>query len=90
MKVLLTGFEPFGRESINPSWEVAQRVSAEEFDGIAVVPRRLPSVFGEAIEEAVPTIIEVEPDVVISVGQAGGSSAIGLERVTLDMEFCAT
>ena len=53
MKVLLTGFESFGQESINPSWEVAQRVAAALPDNIMVACRLLPTVFGKAIAEEI-------------------------------------
>jgi hypothetical protein len=80
MKVLLTGFEPFGGETINPSWEVAKRVSSEGVEGAEIVTALLPTVFGKSINEAVRVIEELKPDLVISLGQAGGSAEITVER----------
>lgn len=85
MKVLLTGFEPFGGETINPSWEVAKRVSSEGVEGAEIVTALLPTVFGKSINEAVRVIEELKPDLVISLGQAGGSAEITVERVAINI-----
>ena len=58
MKLLLTGFEPFGGEKINPSWEVVQQVSAEGVEGVEIVTKLLPTVFGRSIDEVIRTIDE--------------------------------
>lgn len=89
MKALLMGFEPFGGEAVNPSWEVAQSLSFERFDRIQVISRRLPTVFGESIDQAIEAISTVQPDVVIALGQAGGRTGIGLERVALNIDDAA-
>lgn len=85
MKVLLTGFEPFGGESINPSWEVVKCVSREGVEGVLVTTKQLPTVFDQAIEQAVSAIIADQPDMVIAVGQAGGRPSISIERVALNI-----
>ncbi len=85
MKVLLTGFDPFGGESINPAWEVVKKVSAEKLEGITLTTRQLPTVFDEAIQEAILAIAKAKPDLVIALGQAGGRSDISIERVALNI-----
>ncbi len=85
MKLLLTGFEPFGGEKINPSWEVVQQVSAEGVEGVEIVTKLLPTVFGRSIDEVIRTIDEEKPDLVISLGQAGGRSEITIERVAINI-----
>lgn len=85
MKVLLTGFDPFGGETINPSWEVVKHVPQGEMAGISIVTRQLPTIFDQAIEEAISVITKNKPDLVISVGQAGGRASISMERVALNI-----
>ncbi|NJE05543.1 pyroglutamyl-peptidase I [Thermococcus sp. M36] len=84
MKVLVTGFEPFGGEEINPSWE-AVRALPEEIEGAEVVKRQLPVTF-RGVREILPRlIVEERPDVVILTGQAGGRPNITVERVAINV-----
>ena len=85
LKVLLTGFDAFGGESINPAWEVVKKVQEEGIEGITLIARQLPTVFGEAIRQAVEAIATDHPNLVISLGQAGGRPDISLERVALNI-----
>ena len=48
--VLLSGFEPFGGEAINPSWEVAQALHGKLVEGARIQALCLPCVFGEALQ----------------------------------------
>ncbi|MBP3961979.1 pyroglutamyl-peptidase I [Paenibacillus lignilyticus] len=85
-KVLLTGFDPFGGETINPAWEVVSRVHRRKtFPELQVEARQIPTVFTTSIEVLRQAILEVQPDVVICVGQAGGRSDIALERVAINL-----
>lgn len=84
--VLVTGFEPFGGEMINPS-----ALAAEALDGRKVVGRRvvgavLPCVFGKSLVALKQEIRRWKPELVICVGQAGGRGEINLERVALNIE----
>ena len=54
-----------------------------------MISRRLPTVFGESIDQAIEAISTVQPDVVIALGQAGGRTGIGLERVALNIDDAA-
>lgn len=84
MRVLLTGFEPFGGEQLNPSWLAVQGVPAL-VPHLDIICHQLPTVFGAALEELRVAIEEHEPQVVICTGQAGGRSAISLERVAINL-----
>jgi pyroglutamyl-peptidase len=84
--VLVTGFEPFGGESENPSWQAVRELDGERTDGHAVVARQMPCVFGKAIRRLEEEIAALDPSVVICVGQAGGRAEISLERVAVNLE----
>lgn len=84
--VLLTGFEAFGGEPINPSWEMVKLYDKQTFDNIHIVARCLPCVFGASIETLEKAIIKVKPDIVICFGQAGGRAAITPERVAINID----
>lgn len=84
-KILLTGFEPFGGEAINPSLELINRLQAESWNQLQVHTLKLPVVFGKAIEKLRVAVLEVDPDIVIGVGQAGGRTALSIERVAINV-----
>ena len=79
MRVLITGFEPFGGESVNPSGMLAEML-AEGVDGCEVTSRILPVSFRRAPLLAREAIEEIHPDAVLCLGQAGGIDTIHLER----------
>ncbi|HHY19910.1 MAG TPA: pyroglutamyl-peptidase I [Firmicutes bacterium] len=83
MKVLVTGFEPFGGEKINPAWEGVQKLEPN-IEGAEIIKVQIPTVFGKSINELIAIIEKVHPDIVICVGQAGGRSAITVERVAIN------
>lgn len=85
-KVLLTGFNPFGGEPVNPASEAIQRLSAKNFDNIELVTKQIPTVFHKSIEVLKQAIQEVQPNVVICVGQAGGRSDITVGRVAINVD----
>ena len=85
-KVLLTGFEPFGGESINPSGEIARQLHGAVIGGHEVMGALLPCVFGEAITELKKQMKAVQPALVICVGQAGGRREITPERVAINVD----
>ena len=80
MKILITGFEPFGGESINPSWE-AVKLLPDSIDGHEVVRKMLPCVFVKAGDVLDALIEEHKPDFVFCVGQAGGRTIEEAEYV---------
>jgi pyroglutamyl-peptidase len=84
--VLLTGFEPFGGESINPSGEIARQLHGTVIGGHRVVGALLPCVFGAAITELKKQVRATKPALVICVGQAGGRAEITPERVAINVD----
>ncbi len=84
MKVLVTGFEPFGGESINPSWEAVKELP-DGIGGAEIVRKRLPVTF-RGVRQILPKLLEKEmPDVMILTGQAGGRPNITVERVAINV-----
>lgn len=86
MKVLLTGFEPFGGESSNPSAEaVLQLCSQNAPAGVSWQALILPVEFKRSAELLRDAISQLQPDLVLCVGQAGGRTAICLEQVAINL-----
>ena len=83
-KLLITGFEAFGGETINPSWEAVARLP-ETIGEYALTKLRLPVVFGEAARIAISAAEEGNFDAVLCIGQAGGRSAITPELVGINL-----
>lgn len=84
MKVLITGFDPFGGESINPAWE-AVKMMRDEIAGAEIVKMQIPTVVGKSIEKIHEKMKEINPDVVLSIGQAGGRFGVTPERVAINI-----
>lgn len=84
--ILVTGFEPFGGETVNPSWEVVKQLEGMTIDDCRVVTRQLPCVFGESLTVLNSAIDELNPTVVVAVGQAGGRVDITVERVGINVD----
>ncbi|MBT2303489.1 pyroglutamyl-peptidase I [Variovorax paradoxus] len=86
MNVLLTGFEPFDKEALNPSWEAVRALDGWRCDGAAVHARRISCVFGAALAELDRAIDELQPQLVLGIGQAGGRSEITPERIAINVD----
>lgn len=84
MKVLITGFDPFGGESINPAWEAVKEIR-DTIDGSSIVKMQIPTVVGKSIAKVHDKMAEIHPDIVISVGQAGGRFGVTPERVAINV-----
>ncbi|MBW9400514.1 pyroglutamyl-peptidase I [Leclercia sp. EC_58] len=84
--VLITGFEPFGGETLNPSWEVVKQLDGAIIDDCRVVARQLPCVFGESLSVLNAAIDALQPSVVLAVGQAGGRVDVTVERVAINVD----
>ncbi len=84
-RVLLTGFDAFGDESINPSWEAASALHGTRIAGHRVIARQLPTSFARAPRVLRAALRELDPAAVICVGQAGGRAQISLERVAINV-----
>lgn len=85
-KMLLTAFEPFGGETVNPSQEVARRLGRGTFDNIQVEPCELPVDRFAAIEQALSRMHDFRPDVVLMLGEAGGRACLTLERIAVNLD----
>ncbi|MFD5119433.1 pyroglutamyl-peptidase I [Streptomyces sp. NPDC058385] len=85
-RVLITGFEPFGGESVNPSWQAASLVAAEPPAGLTVTAVQLPCVFGESVAALRRAVRESGPDLVVCLGQAGGRPGVTVERVAVNVD----
>lgn len=85
MKVLITGFDPFGGEAINPALEAVKGLP-DQIGNIEVIKVEIPTVFGESLKKIEEAIECHNPDVVISVGQAGGRFGITPERVAINVD----
>ncbi|GEA89030.1 pyroglutamyl-peptidase I [Cellulomonas cellasea] len=83
--VLLTAFEPFDGQTVNASQEVVRRVEAAWDVSATLVVRVLPVSFRRARQELRTAVAELEPDVVVCVGEAGGRGAVGVERVAVNV-----
>jgi pyroglutamyl-peptidase len=81
IKVLLTGFEPFGKASSNPSGEIVKQISGEN-----IVTAILPVAYAQSAERLLALIAEHNPDVVISLGQAEGRTQITPEKVAINLD----
>ncbi len=82
-KILVTGFQPFGDESMNPAWEAVKRLP-DTIGDATVTKVEVPVVFGRGPEAVERAVEEVEPDLVLCVGQAGGRAKITPEFVGIN------
>ena len=83
-KLLITGFDPFGGETINPSWE-AVKLLPEVIGEYEVHKMEIPTIFGLAAKTVLDKAAEVRPDVILCVGQAGGRNGVTPERIGINI-----
>ncbi|TDY46281.1 pyroglutamyl-peptidase [Alicyclobacillus sacchari] len=84
--VLLTGFEPFQGEALNPSWEIARTLSGETVaNRFRIVAKRLPTAFSTAADELYSAIENARPRAIICLGEAGGRTQLTPERVAVNI-----
>ena len=84
MKILVTGFEPFGSHHSNPSWDAVEALP-EEIEGVQIVKRKLPVSFRRFSAPLEAAIEEERPDGLICVGLAGGEDKVSVERVGINL-----
>ena len=84
--LLLTGFEPFGGESVNPSWEIARALDGWTCEGRTVRAVRLPCAFGDTLRTLDEALATHRPELVVCLGQAGGRAEISIERAALNVD----
>ena len=85
MKILVTAFDPFGGESINPALE-AVKLMKDKIDGAEIVKLEIPTVFRKSIDKVAEAIVKENPDVMLSIGQAGGRFEVTPERVAINVD----
>lgn len=83
--VLVTGFDPFGGEAVNPSFEIARALDGELVTGHRIVGAELPTEFARSLPALDALLRKHRPVLVIALGQAGGRSGIALERVAINL-----
>lgn len=84
--LLVTGFEPFGGDNVNPSWLVAQALHGELIAGARVQALCLPCVFGQALTVLQAALQQQRPQMVLALGLAAVRSEISVERVALNLD----
>ena len=85
MRILVTGFEPFGGQSRNPSWEVARALHGLQLQGAQVVAVQLPCVFAQALPALQQALMQHTPDIVLALGQAEGRCDLSVERIAINV-----
>lgn len=84
MKILVTGFDPFGGEKVNPAYE-AVKLLPDNIAGAEIIKLEVPTVFAKSSAVMEEKIKEVNPDIVLCVGQAGGRSHMTVEKVAVNL-----
>lgn len=84
MKILITGFDAFNGEKINPASLILEKL-ADEIDGVKIEKLIIPTAFYKVADLIERKIVESRPDILISLGQAGGRSDITVERVAINI-----
>ena len=85
MKILVTGFDPFGGEPINPAIESVKKLP-DNIAGAKIIKLEIPTVRKKSLEKIEKAINEHNPDVILSIGQAGGRFDISIERVGINLD----
>lgn len=85
MKVLVTGFDPFGGEPVNPAIEAVKKLP-DTIAGAKIIKLEIPTVAFKSLEMIKEAIDKHDPDVILSIGQAGGRTDITVERVGINVD----
>ena len=85
MKLLLTAFDPFGGEPVNPALEAVKLVS-NKIGNIEIVKQEVPTVFGKSVKTVQEAIEREKPDAVLCIGQAGGRYDLTVEKVAINYD----
>lgn len=82
--LLITGFDSFGGDSINSSWE-SVKLLPEQIGEYQLTKLKIPTVFGEASQNVLSVANKIHPDMILCVGQAGGRSDITIEVIAINL-----
>ena len=83
-KLLITGFDPFGGETVNPAWEAVRKLP-DSVGRYSLTKIMIPTVFSQAARAVIEAAEEGKPDVILCIGQAGGRNAVTPERIGINM-----
>lgn len=83
MKILVTGFDPFGGEAVNPSFE-AVKLLPDQIGGAQIIKLEIPTVYPKSVQAVTAAVERFAPDAVVSVGQAGGRKCVTVEKVAIN------
>ena len=84
--VLVTGFDPFGGQSVNPSWHAVHSLHGSTILDHQVIGAELPTVFGQSVQVLRDLLRQHRPTLVLCTGQAGGRASISLERIAINVD----
>ena len=84
-KLLITGFEPFGGEPVNPSWK-AVKLLPDVIGEYELCKLEIPVVFGLAAQTVLQKAVQIQPNVILCIGQAGGRDAVTPERIGINVQ----
>lgn len=84
-KLLITGFDPFGGQTVNPSWEAVEELP-DSIGDYQITKMEIPTVFGAAAQKVIAAAEELQPDAILCVGQAGGHQAVTPEVVAINLQ----
>ena len=87
--ILVTGFEPFGGEAVNASWEAARKLDGWRVGEFAAVARLLPCAYDASVKELVEAIETLRPEAVLMTGQAARRGVVCVERFARNLDDAA-
>ena len=87
--ILVTGFEPFGGETVNASWEAARRLDGLRVGELTVAARLLPCAYDASVKELIRAIETLRPDAILMTGQAARRSVVCVERFARNLDNAA-
>lgn len=85
MKILVTGFDPFGTDTMNPAIEAVKRLP-DTIAGAEIIKLEIPTVFGKSAEVTREALNKHDVDYVLNIGQAGGRFDLTPERVAINLD----
>lgn len=85
-KILMTGFDAFGGEKVNPASRAVEKLAGKVVGNAEIVTVEIPTIFGKSARKVQEAIAQHKPRAVISVGQAGGTHAIRVERLAVNID----
>jgi pyroglutamyl-peptidase len=84
--ILVTGFEPFGGETVNASWEAAQKLEGWRHGGAVATARVLPCAYDASVKQLISAIETLRPDALLMTGQAARRGVVCVERFAHNLD----